>query len=152
MVSLKYKGCPCTLAKFSKEIINVRKVSIMNKHHREEHEKMGRHHGRHREKKAAGGQLHNGNVAKNYPHAKYNGEIKKKADSYPSHFADLDKALCGDYPTTNMHTVRGESKSMRYALEGKAHGGEVKGMMHKKHSGKKYAAGGVGKMRHDAYD
>jgi len=128
----------------------------MNKHHREEHEKMGRHHGRHREKKASVGQLHNGNVAKNYPHAKYVGMTKKHTDSYSSDFPELHRALCGDYPTTNMETVRDTNKSMRYALEGKAHGGHIKhhkkNMMHEKHSGKKFAAGGVGKIRHEAYD
>ncbi len=94
----------------------------MNKHMREEHEKMNR--GRHKEQKekkgkhmSAGGRM---------------GEKTHKASGYEdSDWGKVHAMLTGKHPTTNICTMA-------------AKGGEG--------GRKKYAAGGVGKMRHEAYD
>lgn len=97
---------------------------------REEHEKMNR--GRHKEQKekkhmSGGGRM---------------GEKTHKASGYEdSDWGKVHAMLTGKHPTTNICTnAAGGGRAEKMAAKG-VEGGR-----------KKYAAGGVGKIRHEAYD
>ncbi len=114
----------------------------MNKGHREMHEKMGKHKGRDREMKKMSG----GGVASKYPHSKVDGDKQQHTDGYGS-CAMVDRILRADEPITHIGTMKHAHK---VTMEGLNAGGKPKHCM-KSTDGKHYAAGGVGKLRHDAY-
>jgi hypothetical protein len=104
----------------------------MNKHHRDEIDM--KHQGRHREthksrKKMSGG-------------GKMVGEKTSKTSGYDhADWSSVQSMLTGKHPTTHLATVKcGGNRAEHMAAGG------VEGRR------KKMAAGGVGKIRHEAYD
>lgn len=99
----------------------------MNKHHREEHD-MKSHHKEKRRKMYEGGEMV--------------GEKVKKTDGYMNKgWGSVNAMVTGKHPTTNLATIECGGRDAEY----KAGMGVEKGR-------KRMAAGGVGKIRHEAYD
>jgi hypothetical protein len=112
-------SCPLILNKIT-ETLKIEKVSEMNKHMREEHEKMNR--GRHKEQREKKG--------------------KNMSDGYAdSGWGKVQAMLTGKHPTTNIATNEVSGRAAEKAAFKCIDGGR-----------KKFAAGGVGKMRHESYN
>lgn len=112
---------------------------------------MGKRMGRHREgKKMSTG----GNVAKNYAHSSYVGEMKKSTVGDSQSFPEIDRVLGHDNaPITHISTVKAMHGKSPMNMDVMAKGGRAMPKMKMKMGGcKKMAAGGVGKMRKGQYD